>query len=593
MNLQNIVFPKIGICTEEDLYFKKLRNDSFYDYENRTLNVVAGDIIRFDSYFNVFLADRWKKYTNISSLALKVRGSGRGTIKVFRYSSFNGMELLKSCDVDLETSGTDISIFSNPEEIYGIIFFEYNAQITSNIVSGEFYCLDNPVNDISLGIVITTFKREKYVKRNMNSLKQYLFSQISNEHLHIYLIDNGQTLPSIQSERITVIPNKNYGGAGGFGRGMLELYLGGKYNHVVFCDDDAVYEPEAFLRLYNFLSLSSNTELCVGGSMLKLDNPKYIYESGARYANLEGSPNKNMLDMSLFSSLVNFNFEEYATYHAWWFFAAPISCVEKLGLPIPIFFQMDDVEYSLRLREKGYTTVELNGICVWHESFQRKSSTATNYYWVRNELIVSMLHNMDISAFAYIKWFTKYFVQSLFVYRYDRARMMLNGASDALKGPDFLIHLDPSKYHQNLLKQQVDKPHDIDKSQVILSKFNRPVRNDKIKKLAMLITFNGMLLPGFLRNKGKNVMDKGYVIEPLQGFRAAANFRKERILYVDVERMSGFIVDRDPKQFWSLLFKLAQMDIRLLLNTRKIRKSYREAYKFMTSIEFWKRYIGL
>lgn len=315
----------------------------------------------------------------------------------------------------------------------------------------------------------------------MDSLNRYLFSKISDKQLHIYLIDNGQTLPPSENNRITILPNKNYGGAGGFGKGMLELYFGGKYNHVVFCDDDAVYEPEAFLRLYNFLSMAKNSELCIGGSMLKLDDPKFIYESGAKYINLEGSPNKNMLDMSKFSSLVNFGYEEYATYHAWWFFAAPVSCVMKLGLPLPIFFQMDDVEYSLRLREHGYTTAELNGICVWHESFQRKSSTATNYYWVRNELIVSSLHGKKLSVFTYIRWFTKYFMQSLFVYRYDRARMMLRGATDALKGPEFLIHLDPSTYHQKLLKQQVDKPHNISKNQIILSKYNRPVRNDKIK----------------------------------------------------------------------------------------------------------------
>ena len=592
MILQNIVFPKIGICTEEELYFKKLREDSSYDYEHSILNVVPGDIITFNSYFNAFLADRWKKYTDISNCFLKVKGSGKGIIKIYRYSSFNGMELIKSYDVTLETSGTDVPIFSGSEEIYGIVFLAYEAKTLSNIASGEFYCDDNPVNDVSLGIVITTFKREKYVKRNIDSLNKYLFDKITDKHLHIYIIDNGQTLPPAKNERITIIPNKNYGGSGGFGKGMLHLYFGGKYDHVVFCDDDAVYEPEAFLRLYNFLSMAKDTELCVGGSMFKLDNPKFIHESGAKFTNLEISSNKNMLDMSKFSSIVKFSYEEYATYHAWWFFAAPISCVMELGLPLPIFFQMDDVEYSLRLREHGYTTAELNGICVWHESFQRKSSTATSYYWIRNELITSSIHDMNLSVFAYIRWFTKYFIQSLFVYRYDRAHMMLRGAEDALKGPEFLMNLDPSVYHQRLLKLQIDKPHNIGNDQIILSKYNRPVRNDKLKKLVMLITLNGMLLPGVLRNKGKNVVDKGYVIEPLQGFRAAANFRKERILYVDIERMSGFIVDRDSKQFWKLLFKLGKMDIKLLLCFNKNRKLYRKAYRAMTSIEFWKKYVG-
>ena len=35
--------------------FQKLREDSSYDYENAMLNIVPGDIIKFDSYFNAFL----------------------------------------------------------------------------------------------------------------------------------------------------------------------------------------------------------------------------------------------------------------------------------------------------------------------------------------------------------------------------------------------------------------------------------------------------------------------------------------------------------------------------------------------------------
>lgn len=40
--------------------FQKMREDSSYDYEHSILNIVPGDIIKFNSYFNAFLADRWK-----------------------------------------------------------------------------------------------------------------------------------------------------------------------------------------------------------------------------------------------------------------------------------------------------------------------------------------------------------------------------------------------------------------------------------------------------------------------------------------------------------------------------------------------------
>lgn len=592
MILQNLVFPKIGICTEEKLYFNELKGDGFFNYESNCLQLKSGEKVQFNTYFNSLLADRWKKYTNLTDVYLKLKGAGEGIVKIYRSSSFNGLELIKSQKISLTEAGVDIQIFSKAAEIYGIIYFIFEAQTSTWIFGGNFHTTSEASQPIALGIVITTFKREPYVRRNMKSLESLLFDKIPDENLHVFIIDNGQTLPKSQNLRITIIPNKNYGGAGGFGRGMLEIYKGKKYNYVVFCDDDAVYEPEAFLRLFNFLSLAKSPELCVGGSMLKLDDPKYIYESGAVFSNLEGRPNKNMLDMTQFSSLINFNIEEYATYHAWWFFACPVSCVKKIGLPVPVFFQMDDIEYSLRLREHDYETAELNGICVWHESFQRKSSTATNYYWVRNDMIVSFIHNRGLSKLQYIKWFSKYFLQSLLVYRYDRAQMMLRGATDVLKGPDFLMNLDPSSYHQSLLKQQKDKPHPIDRKNFDLAKYNRQVRKDRIKKLAMIFTLNGMLLPSFLINHGRNLSDKGYVLEPLQSFRMSAVFRKETVLYVDDERMSGFEVYRSPKKFWGLLLKMVKMDMAFYSRLDFYQKKYRKSFVEMTSIGFWEEYVG-
>lgn len=43
MILQNLVFPKIGICTEEKLYFHELKGDGFYDYELNCLQLKTGE----------------------------------------------------------------------------------------------------------------------------------------------------------------------------------------------------------------------------------------------------------------------------------------------------------------------------------------------------------------------------------------------------------------------------------------------------------------------------------------------------------------------------------------------------------------------
>ena len=585
MRLQNIVFPKMGICTEEGLYYRVNGKQSHYDYEREKLKISQDELAQFNTYFNCVLGDRWKKYTVIKDLGISLIGKGRGILSVYRESSFNGRELIVSKDITLAEKGEEYLILTRAEEIYGIFYFEFRALEDSAISGGYFFTSAEKKQDISLGVVITTFKREAYVQRNMDSFKKRLFDKIRDEDLHFFIIDNGQTLSDFGSERITVVPNKNYGGAGGFGKGLLLNYCLGKYNHVVFCDDDATYEPEAYLRLFYFLSLAKDSDLCVGGSMLKLDSPFFMHESGAVYSSFMYYPNRNMLNMLDMANMHYFNREIRAQYHAWWFFSCPTKFAEEIGMPLPIFFQGDDMEFSLRLREKKYQTTDLNGICVWHESFERKSSTAASYYWIRNSAIASILHEPGMGAWQTAKEFTRHLFIALFTYRYDRADMMLKGMEDVLKGPDFLMKLDPVSYHQALMQAQIDKPHDIDASQIVLEKYDRPVRNGSLKKLAMLLTLNGILLPSFLRHKGT-------VIEPLWSYRTTATFRQESVLYVDLDRMSGFLVHRNVKKFWSVFFKMLQMNWKIFTKFSGCRKQYQDKLSAMTSIEFWKNYVG-
>ncbi len=101
MLLQNIVFPKIGICTDEGLYYRGNGRDCYYDYENEKLMISVGEVVQFNTYFNSVLGDRWKKYTVIKDLGIMLAGEGRGILNVYRESSFNGRELIFSKEISL------------------------------------------------------------------------------------------------------------------------------------------------------------------------------------------------------------------------------------------------------------------------------------------------------------------------------------------------------------------------------------------------------------------------------------------------------------------------------------------------------------
>lgn len=74
------------------------------------------------------------------------------------------------------------------------------------------------------------------------------------------VIDNGRTLVPEQwnSDKITIHPNKNVGGAGGFTRGMIEsMEQPEDITHVLLMDDDVIILPESIRRMYYLLSMLS------------------------------------------------------------------------------------------------------------------------------------------------------------------------------------------------------------------------------------------------------------------------------------------------------------------------------------------------
>ena len=111
---------------------------------------------------------------------------------------------------------------------------------------GYFYSNDKVKNDkIKILAIICTFKREKYVRRNIDYFKVFLNKNpLAKKWLYLVVVDNASSLEPFNSKNIKVIINKNTGGAGGFSRGMLEaIESKNKYTHIVLMDDDIAFNP--------------------------------------------------------------------------------------------------------------------------------------------------------------------------------------------------------------------------------------------------------------------------------------------------------------------------------------------------------------
>src|SRR5690606_6035538 len=90
----------------------------------------------------------------------------------------------------------------------------------ARLTGGEWVTLDPPRRPVSLACVMTTFRREKAAAKVIDVfVRDVLGSDTGVSHL--FVIDNGRSLEVEPRQRVTVVPSKNLGGAGGFARGLL------------------------------------------------------------------------------------------------------------------------------------------------------------------------------------------------------------------------------------------------------------------------------------------------------------------------------------------------------------------------------------
>ena len=466
MRIQNILLPKIGICTQEDMFFR--RENGYWrelelHMENDSLLFRKNGRGVFDTYFNGLSIAKWKKYTNIKDVTLTVALSGTFEVILTCTERINNHISVKIINQDV-ISCKEKTFFSFPYNLYeykGMLAFELKALEEDSVFWGGWYEADiepEHIHDVNIAINICTFKREPFILRNLDILKKYILENPDNDlsgHLQVFISDNGQTLPreELNTKVIHIVSNKNVGGAGGFTRGLMEILKSKDTypaTHTLMMDDDIIIEPESIFRTYTFLRCRKEKydDMFVGGAMLKMDSQNIQVESGASWNEGELVSNKHGLNLSSLDACLYNEEEEYVEYNAWWYCCTPMHIVDPDNLPLPIFIRGDDLEYGLRNMK---TLVLLNGICVWHEAFEHKYSSFLQYYILRNLLYDNSLHFPEYSVFSFLKRLYAMVIRELFYYRYKNVDLIFRGVNDFFKGVEFLKNTDGAKLHQEIM----------------------------------------------------------------------------------------------------------------------------------------------
>ncbi|MFT4299724.1 MAG: glycosyltransferase [Aeromicrobium sp.] len=402
------------------------------------------------TYFGRVPVSYVQRWTTVTAVDVVMTVSGRGRVRVMADDHLSGSRIVSQEEFDSEVPLT--LRLQAPVDRYleaGHIWVE------ASTTHGHLTVGDVRVDAVgtrrprSASVVICTYNRPTYCTATLARIASD--PAVLDLIDRIVVVDQGSALVTDAQgfgevardlgERLHVVQQGNFGGAGGFTRGLIELRgLSRSADFAaILMDDDIQLEPESLLRLVAFDAQRRDPTI-IGGQMLKLFHPSVLLTHGEQtdFSDLRGGVpvDHEVHGVDLLETLPARRID--VEYNAWWLCLVPSELLDKVGLPLPIFFQGDDIELGLRAREVGVQTVTLPGAAVWHADFEFKDwDSPIAFFAIRNALINAALHT-DLVPSGVVEKLAIRLRHQLIEYRYGLTATILFAIEQFLAGPAIL-----------------------------------------------------------------------------------------------------------------------------------------------------------
>jgi len=581
--------------------------------ERQRLVVQAGSEVTLDTYFGRFPASYWQRWTVVDEVEVDVVVTGSGRVSLIASDEEGETRTLAVRDLDDERGG-EVRLTAKLDKFLdgGFLWVDLATDDHDLVVERLRWTVAPPEHAHQTSVVICTFNRADDCTKTLQSLAA------DDEALEVleavYVVDQGTDTVSSRDGfaeltdslggRLRYLRQPNLGGAGGFGRGMYEVTETGDGTHVLLMDDDVLCEPEIAIRLTAFANRTTEPTI-VGGQMLRLLHPTHLL-AGAEYADFNqlvpGKVVKGGLDdVDLLSEALDE--DELPTgkpnrgdqrvdadYNAWWSCLIPAKVVAELGLPLPVFFQWDDVEYGYRARHRGIATVTLPGAGLWHADFDWKDHDKWNeYFAVRNAMIVATLH-AEVDPKQTARVILSRVARNLLEMRYGLAATVLKAVEDYLEGPDFLrdggasaakaIHALRANYPDTVLHKAGEVPG-LKSGEVQMIQAGPTPSMGRVVLLKRLLHFA----------LGKSAHQLGAVAKKDAHWWHVSQF--DTVVVTDGSQEGVRLRRRDRELTIKLAKDTGRIVKRLLADVPRLREEYRAAVPELTSRENWRRLYDL
>ena len=622
-------------------------NRAFYAtprlYVNTTCSVIASEkpdsftilgpgVADFTTFFNALSLTKWREYTVAErfSLHLELKGAACSVVQTRADCLDSSSQPAKDGRHELSASSEwrelDLPVIAEENDVLAGFLIEATGEV--QLRNSYFWTEvdENSIRDIELAIATTTFRKEEFVTKNIALVRKGILSagERASSHVTMHVVDNGRTLDAaaLSGDGVFVHPNPNAGGAGGFARGMIEaLDQEVPATNVLLMDDDVEVSAESILRTYNLLSLARDewAEAFVSGAMMSSLQPDLRWEdlgfitSGGFHMSL-----KPKYLVSNFRDIIHNetikphedNFPDVAQrYAAWWYCCIPATTIQREGLPLPLFVRYDDVEYSLRCKPRFMT---MNGICIWHDEFTHRYNAAVErYQTMRNCLIVEATTNgAPLSDF--VGGLRRNVFVELAKFNYADAELILDGFEDFLKGPGFFST--PGKAEETYMaangRREQLLPYDelrelaLKETGIDIADYNfdEIVRDIPLGLSPHGRPFNVMHTQLFERTINGQLHRS---LKPFDGEAAAVIehagwaisygriYGKSTFIAIDPNTKRGAIRHMSKERCKQIWGRLSDDIKEYEKNKKEIEALYREARPLITSVPYWRKYLGL
>lgn len=592
--LQHLLFPEVGFCVDEKMYFRTKYNKTRYFLSNPEIIMNNNEEVTFDTYFNSFSMNKWGRYTSINHISLAIEISGKFIVNIYCVTEVDNdiVRTLMESTVVESSQRKEMEIHIGHEKVDGIYYFEMRALADDSYFYGGYYFCETQAEPNNVNLLINLWVQDDKRNSNLDFLYKMIYVDKKwnlNEKIELLIVHDDSTNSSDKkiNSKVHYVSEKEIGEAGRYVNGILYAKeLERKYNitHILQVKNDSILSPETLFRTTTFLEwlLPQYKDAFLGGAIfdssyrnIQLEVGEIIGANGTRKLNA----NYNMTNIK--NIIGNELDNTKASFCRWFYCAMPISAINVDNLPLPLYQSYIDTEYSLR---NHIVYLTLNGICLWDDDKYVQHSTGLIYYTWRNRCILNAIHHKRIGKKEIIAQLKKDFRYYISRYQYKNVELCLQGIEDFLKGIEYIKSLEVEYNHNKIVDMGYElKPiEDLDFRYIhgVYEVNKNPVKENRKRKLIRQCSSNGFLLKA-----------KKSILLPINGADLSHFYRALNVIYYDEKTNRGYKVSKSFGKAYQLFKKYRKLVKQIKKDYNRVSLEYRNRYKELITQSFWQEYL--